>query len=74
MKIKHVGWQPGRWCDTCRIEHGPLYECEHYSPELLKELATQNEQYKRNLDDPVWCMSQGYDKEAVTIFRWLAGV
>ncbi len=41
-------------CDTCGYTHGPLYICEHYSPERKAELQAATDAYVKQLRDPEW--------------------
>jgi hypothetical protein len=52
-----------RWCDVCDCDHGPLYPCINYPPELLKSIENQTLQYQSNLMNPVWLQRQ-LDNEA----------
>ena len=67
----------GRYCDSCKRDHGPLYVCESYSPELKAELATRTERLRANFRDQAWRAEQvqrlGISERELTIFGWFLG-
>jgi hypothetical protein len=68
---------PNPFCKPCGHKHGPLYICEHYSPERKAETATAAEKWRLQLMDPEWVkgeLKRGIPPEAISIMRWFAGL
>ena len=66
-----------RFCSSCNQNHGPLYICPEYSPELQEKIRKDQDQYIANLRSPVWCRAQiakGLPIEVLMTFRALAGL
>ncbi len=47
-----------RWCDGCGHEHGNLYPCPHYPPELLVQLAEEADAWYRQMHDAAYLRTQ----------------
>lgn len=67
----------GRYCESCGRDHGPLYICDSYSPELKAEIQKESDQFVKNHCDPEWCRKQiesGVDPLAIAFGRFFAGL
>ena len=65
----------GRYCDACGHEHGDLYICDSYAPELKAQISADSDRFIRNLNDPEWIARQianGVPPEVIAIMQGLA--
>lgn len=63
----------GRWCEGCGIDHGPLYPCSKYPPEVLADIKLKSAKVAVNLADPDWVANQianGVPTEVIEVFRF----
>ena len=64
-----------RWCEACGYNHGLLYPCENYPPEILLEIQSDSDKFKINLNDGAWIKDQvdnGIPVIAISIMRTFA--
>ena len=62
-----------RHCVSCGHDHGPLYICESYSPELKAELRRKGEEWDAKIVDPEWLEAQrenSVGNEILACQRW----
>jgi hypothetical protein len=48
----------GRWCEECQVQHGVLYNCEHYPKELRAKLAEDTQKLMKNVRSRAWWKQQ----------------
>ena len=67
-----------RYCEFCSWHrHGPLYTCSSYPEDIKQNIKKSSDQFTKNLQDPKWIkeqMDNGVSGEAITIFRFFAGL
>lgn len=66
-----------KWCEFHGQEHGPLYLCDSYGPELRAEIEAESSKWEVRLRDTSWCRQQveaGLSPHAITIYRIFAGI
>lgn len=57
-----------RWCRVHRHWHGTCYPCEHYSDELLSEIAAIDRRIRTNLRTIVFCGDSDVPPDVARIF------
>jgi len=60
-----------RWCASCGHDHGILYACPSYPPEVLAEIAEMAEAWRAYIFDDGWCQATGAPEVVVAALREL---